>query len=84
MPSHIQNKIKSLIIKLLTAEEKIACFHCGEKSKLSLTVYVQFDGATRATCCHGCAAILKTVEELGMHDEYLAHKIYTPLAREEP
>lgn len=54
---------------------KITCYHCGEKSRPSITVYVRFDGEIRAVCCYGCAAILKTVEELGMHDEYKSHKI---------
>ena len=56
---------------------KINCYHCGDKSTPRRTVYVRFDGETRAVCCNGCAAILKTVEELGMIDDYLAHKTGT-------
>lgn len=78
MFQYLQSRFNSLLIKYAKSENKIVCFHCGEKSKLSLTVYVQFDGATRATCCHGCGAILQTVEELGIHDEYFAHKINIP------
>ena len=57
---------------------KISYYHYSEKSTPSRTVYVQFEGQQRAVCCHGCAAILKTVEELGMCDEYRAHKIQVP------
>lgn len=59
-------------------DNKISCYHCGEKSRRSQTIYVFFGGATRPVCCHGCAAILKTVEELDMHAEYHAHKINIP------
>jgi hypothetical protein len=55
--------------------QKISCYHCGEKSTPKRTIYVQFNGSVHPVCCNGCAAILKTVEELGMRDEYLAHKI---------
>jgi hypothetical protein len=61
---------------------KISCYHCGEKSTPSRTVYVQFEGDNRAVCCNGCAAILKTVEELGMNEEYHAHKIQCPIENE--
>lgn len=74
--------IQSLFKTFNTAEEKISCYHCGEKSKKSLTIYVHFDGAIRPVCCHGCAAILKTIEELGMHDEYRANKIKIPYINE--
>jgi Cu2+-exporting ATPase len=57
-----------------SSNSKITCYHCGEKSLPKHTVYVQFDGEIRPVCCHGCAAILRTVDDLGMREEYLAHK----------
>jgi len=69
------NSVQSLFNSNHATAERISCYHCGEKSAPSLTIYVLFDGNIRAVCCHGCAAILNTVEELGMRDEYLAHKI---------
>ena len=74
----LRHSIRSLFNSDHTSAERISCYHCGEKSTPSRTIYVLFDGSTRAVCCHGCAAILKTVEELGMREEYLAHKIPHP------
>lgn len=70
--------IDSLFKTALATEEKISCFHCLEKSKKSLTVYVYFDGHMRPVCCYGCAAVLKTVEELAMHPEYYDSRIKMP------
>jgi Putative metal-binding domain of cation transport ATPase len=67
---------RDLFQKLISHEERISCYHCGERSKKNLTVYVHFEHQTRPVCCYGCAAILKTIEELGMHDEYHASKIH--------
>ncbi len=52
----------------------IVCFHCGELSRPKDTVYVLFEGARQPVCCFGCAAVLKTVEELDMTVEYKASK----------
>ena len=72
------HSIRSLFISTHTSAERISCYHCGEKSTPARTVYVLFDGSTRAVCCHGCAAVLKIVEEMGMREEYLAQKIQLP------
>jgi hypothetical protein len=56
------------------AAEKLECFHCGEMVKRRRAVFMQFDGASRTLCCHGCAAILKTVEELDMYSDYYSSK----------
>lgn len=69
---------QNLILKLTKSQEKITCYHCGEKSRKKDTVYVRFDGKIRPVCCYGCAAVLKTVEELGMHEEYQSSKIKIP------
>lgn len=58
--------------------EKITCYHCGEKSRKKDTVYVKFEGEIRPVCCYGCAAVLKTVEELDMHEEYRNSRINIP------
>ena len=71
----LTTKIWRIFLGLLSTEEKISCFHCHEKSKKSLTVYVNFDGNIRPVCCYGCAAVLKTVEELAMQQEYYDSKI---------
>ncbi|OYY40566.1 MAG: hypothetical protein B7Y56_15925 [Gallionellales bacterium 35-53-114] len=78
MLRRLHSLLRSLLKVLLTTDTKISCYHCGEKSRKSQTLYVFFNGATRPVCCYGCAAILKTVEELGMHDEYQTSKINTP------
>lgn len=67
---------RNLFHQLISREERIICYHCGEQSKKSLTVYIHFEHQIRPVCCYGCAAILKTIEELGMHDEYHASKIH--------
>lgn len=58
----------------LPASEKLPCFHCGDLVKRRHAVDVQFDGAARTVCCHGCAAILKTVEQMGMVQQYREQK----------
>jgi len=67
--------IRSLFNGNGASSNNICCYHCGEYSTPRRTIYVQFDGTSRAVCCNGCAAILGTIEEFGMSEEYLAHKI---------
>jgi hypothetical protein len=76
-PALIQRTVTflmSVVTDLFTPAAKITCYHCGDKSHPRRTVYIQFDNAIRPVCCNGCATILRTVEELGMREEYLAHK----------
>ncbi|QAU34089.1 heavy metal translocating P-type ATPase metal-binding domain-containing protein [Janthinobacterium sp. 17J80-10] len=54
--------------------EKLPCFHCGDLVRRRRAVHAQFDGAERLLCCHGCAAILKTVEQMGMVQQYREQK----------
>lgn len=56
------------------ASEKLPCFHCSDLVKRRHAVHVQFDGAARVVCCHGCASILKTVEQMGMVRHYREQK----------
>lgn len=53
---------------------KVACFHCGELVRQKRIVHVVFNGASRDVCCHGCAAILSTVEQLGQCGPYMIQK----------
>lgn len=70
----LSSMLANAVAERQVAAEKLECFHCGEMVKRRRAVFMQFDGASRTLCCHGCAAILKTVEELGMRDEYYAGK----------
>lgn len=65
------------------ASEKLPCFHCGELVRRRRAVYAQFDGASRVVCCHGCAAILKTVEQMGMTQQYQEQKKQAAASHEE-
>jgi len=56
------------------SSEKLPCFHCGDLVKRRHAVHVPFDGAARIVCCHGCAAILKTVTQMGMVQQYREQK----------
>ncbi|MBC3932699.1 MULTISPECIES: heavy metal translocating P-type ATPase metal-binding domain-containing protein [Undibacterium] len=59
-------------LQLPSAEKKsVVCFHCGECSRPSQTLYTQFDNARQAVCCHGCLAILQAVEKNQMTAAYL-------------
>jgi hypothetical protein len=75
--------IRSIFLAAATSDKTIKCYHCGEKSKQEHTVHIQFDGAIRPVCCQGCAAILRTVEELVLHEEYRNNKIRTTSIHEE-
>jgi hypothetical protein len=78
MPKQLTSSIKIFFSNWTAGNERITCYHCGEKSKKNVTLYIDFDGAIRPVCCYGCAAILNTVDELGIHEEYLANKIQIP------
>ncbi|MBC3934891.1 heavy metal translocating P-type ATPase metal-binding domain-containing protein [Undibacterium sp. CY7W] len=59
-------------LPLPSAEKKsVVCFHCGERSRPSQTLYIQFNHAQQAVCCHGCLAILQAVEKNQMTADYL-------------
>jgi len=71
----LYNSLRVYFYSNLKSANKITCYHCGEKSTPSQTIYVDFENVNRPVCCNGCAAILKTVEELGMCEEYHAQKL---------
>ena len=70
----LYDSIQLYFYSSLNPANKITCYHCGEKSAPSQTIYVDFEGVNRPVCCNGCAAILKTVKDLGMCEEYHAQK----------
>lgn len=47
------------------------CFHCGEP--IYQLVTLEFAGQTRHLCCHGCQAVLQTIQESGQTGAYLSH-----------
>ncbi len=51
---------------------KLYCFHCQAPMTARQVVTVQFDGAERQVCCHGCAAVLTTLQENGLCQSYRA------------
>lgn len=69
------NKLLHSLFDRTDARQRITCYHCGDKSRPKDTVYVTFEGQSRPVCCYGCAAVLKTVEELGMNEEYKNSKL---------
>ncbi|MFZ6846360.1 heavy metal translocating P-type ATPase metal-binding domain-containing protein [Undibacterium sp. RuTC16W] len=54
----------------LRSEEKIACFHCDELMRKLQVVEVKFDGEIQLVCCHGCAAVLKAIEQANLVAQY--------------
>lgn len=66
--------IRSILNSSFNHANKITCYHCGESSSPKRTIYIDFDRNIRPVCCNGCAAILKTVKNLEMYDEYHAQK----------
>lgn len=78
--------ISSLVDKLRSSDpssEKLPCFHCTDLVRRKHAIVVQFDGAERITCCHGCASILKTVEQMGMVAQYREEKSRATKSNEE-
>ena len=57
------------------SSEKTDCFHCGEKMRKSNALSASFDGRMQPVCCHGCMAILRTVEQNKLVAEYMKNKV---------
>ncbi len=70
----LSSTLATMFAKSAAANPKIACFHCGELVRQKRVVQVVFDGVSRDVCCHGCAAILSTVEQMGQTEQYMTHK----------
>ncbi|MDE2429466.1 MAG: heavy metal translocating P-type ATPase metal-binding domain-containing protein [Burkholderiales bacterium] len=54
--------------------EKIDCYHCGEKMRKTNALTVKFNGCLQPVCCHGCSAVLRTIEKNGLIQDYLEAK----------
>ncbi len=46
------------------------CFHCGQPVAASANWHVKIDGAERAMCCPGCAAVAQTIVDIGQTSYY--------------
>jgi len=46
------------------------CFHCGQPVAASADWHVKIDGAERAMCCPGCAAVAQTIVDIGQTSYY--------------
>jgi Cu2+-exporting ATPase len=46
------------------------CFHCGQPVAASANWHVTIDGAERAMCCPGCAAVAQTIVDIGQTSYY--------------
>ena len=46
------------------------CFHCGQPVAASAGWHVKIDGAERAMCCPGCAAVAQTIVDIGQASYY--------------
>lgn len=70
--------LRSLIQQLKPSEKGLypPCFHCGEP--VVQVIELEFAGQTRQLCCHGCLAVLQTIQQAGRSEEYLAHKAQEP------
>lgn len=69
------SSLLGVIYPARNAGEKIDCYHCGEKMRKLRALTVKFNGALYPVCCHGCLAILKTVERNGLTAQYLQAKL---------
>lgn len=54
------------------------CFHCADLMYEREILPVMFDGEIRQVCCHGCVAVLQTVEQHGLQSEYYLSKLPNP------
>jgi Cu2+-exporting ATPase len=53
-----------------TAPRAAPCFHCGDALVPGADFRVTVDGALRAMCCAGCAAVAQTIVDAGLEDYY--------------
>jgi hypothetical protein len=67
--------IAQQLAKLFIPSERLVCFHCDERYRPSKNVDVVFQTELRQVCCHGCAAVLKTIEQQGLVQDYLNAKL---------
>lgn len=68
------SSVFNAISAALQPQEKILCFHCDDKMRKKNALMVVFNGASYPVCCHGCLAVLKTIESSGLTAQYLQGK----------
>ncbi|MFZ6766246.1 heavy metal translocating P-type ATPase metal-binding domain-containing protein [Undibacterium sp. Di26W] len=56
------------------AGSRLSCFHCSETMRERNALAVKFNGSPQLVCCHGCLAILQTIEQNHLVDAYLENK----------
>jgi hypothetical protein len=56
--------------------EKCLCFHCGESMRKEKALMATFQQQQHPVCCYGCLAVLKTIENNNLVDDYLRSKRY--------
>ncbi|MFZ6656083.1 heavy metal translocating P-type ATPase metal-binding domain-containing protein [Undibacterium sp. TJN19] len=66
---------------VLKGEEKVLCFHCGEKIAKTHALVITFNRSAQSVCCHGCLTILRTVEQSQLVGEYLLSRANQTLVR---
>lgn len=69
----------SAIFASFQAREKIDCYHCDERMRKDNALFVNFNGCVHPVCCHGCLAVLQTIERNGMTAQYLQVKASSPI-----
>ena len=70
----------SLFLAITTSlqpRERIPCFHCNEQMRKEKALMATFNGTSYPVCCHGCLAVLKTIERNGLTQQYLLEKYGT-------
>jgi hypothetical protein len=80
MPFPVFSLLTSMF-PVLKREEKIVCFHCGEKMVKAHALVINFDRSPQSVCCHGCLAILRTVEQNQLVSEYLLSRANQVIVR---
>lgn len=74
------SRLLDTVFSSFGTEEKLDCFHCGEKMRKANALTARFNGGLHPVCCHGCLAVLHAVERNKLVDEYLQNKSSLHLA----
>ena len=61
---------KSADLRLESAAENSACFHCGLPVPSEMTESLHILGQDRHFCCHGCLAVAELIDAQGLTDYY--------------
>ncbi|MBC3892566.1 heavy metal translocating P-type ATPase metal-binding domain-containing protein [Undibacterium sp. LX40W] len=72
MPTLVESRFGNLWRSL--RGERCQCFHCGEQMRVKNALSLCVRDVSQPMCCHGCLAILQTIIQNDLLDEYLANK----------